>query len=109
MNELRTTLERWLSRHEVPPGHPLEQAHLEVLKAFYALLLVGGGGLAPTPEPVLERLLPGLPFRPEDRPSLTLANLGVCRLEGPAHDLQERLRASLSPEQAESYLSLVGP
>ncbi len=107
MSELQETLELWLDGHEMPPGHPVEPSWKEVLKAFYALLLVGTGLRAASPEPLLERLLPGLPFRRQDRPSRTVVNLGLCRRDGLAHELQRQLRGSLSAEQAESWLRLL--
>lgn len=110
MSEPEARLSRWLAGYSLPAAdHPLahvEAAHLQVLKAFLALLLV----THPHQEPqdALSQLLPeGPPLPLQGPPSEVLIRLGLSRPRGPLIDLQNRLQSRLDAEQAALYLRLV--
>lgn len=110
---LSPILELWVSGFRLPdlnhPTYPVEEADLDIVKDFFALLLVSAETIPANPLAAVRAYLPDFPeFPTRGLPSDTLAVLGVARPSGPAADLRARLSAALDAEQAASYLVLAG-
>lgn len=92
--------------------HPLvevEAADLEILRLFYALLLVSAPTPAADPISAVRAHVPDFPSFPIfGAPSEALIVLGIARPSGPLVDLQKRLREALTGDQAATLLILAG-
>ena len=100
-------LKEWLAGYRLPdPQQPLyavELANLDILRSFYALLALTGQQRDPVAA-VREHISDFAAFPLSGLPSEALIVLGVARPTGPLADLQQRLLAGLSAQQAAEYL-----
>lgn len=110
---LSPILELWMSGFRLPdlndPMYPVEEADMDIVKDFFALLLVSAESVPASPLAAVRAYLPDFPeFPTRGLPSDALVVLGVARPSGPTVELRSRLSAALDAEQAASYLVLAG-
>lgn len=100
-------LKEWLAGYRLPdaqqPLYAVELANLDILRSFYALLALTGQAADPVAA-VREHVPDFVAFPLSGLPSDALIVLGVARPAGPLVDVQQRLLAGLSAEQAAEYL-----
>ena len=113
LDQLAPVLQRWMMGYRLPADdHPLvevEAADLEILRLFYALLLVSASSPPADPISAVRAYLPDFPSFPIfGQPSEALIVLGIARPSGPLVELRKRLQKELTPDQAATMLILAG-
>ena len=110
---LAPVLDLWVAGYRLPsiddPTYAVEEADLEIIRDFFALLLVTAPVIPSSPLAAIRTHLPDFPeFPMHGLPSDGLVALGVARPSGPIVQLRQRLTEELDAEQAASYMALAG-